>query len=119
MSSCVVVQILYGFEKLAKCPDIEYPYELLYLFKKIMNGHVKTLFPSDHTISSSSSLLAAYIVEGLKNMDNSQLAMPSPLEVYEKYAFPGSAQLSDIIMTSLSQLDEYLYTPTTSPSSLS
>ena len=84
-----------------------------------MNDHIKALFPPGHTISSSSSLLAAYIGEGLKNMNNSKLLTPSPLEVYEKYAFPGSAQLSDIIVTSLNQLDEYLYTPSTSPSSLS
>ncbi|KAI7853563.1 hypothetical protein BDC45DRAFT_510556 [Circinella umbellata] len=119
LSSCVIVLILYGLEKLANCPDIEYPYELLYLFKKIMNKQIKTLFPPDHTVSSSSSLLAAYIVEELKDTKNSKILTPSPLEVYEKYPFPGSAQLNDIIMTSLNQLDQYLYTPTTSPFSLS
>ncbi|KAI9260730.1 hypothetical protein BDA99DRAFT_560790 [Phascolomyces articulosus] len=103
LSFCMVAHILYIFDKLSNCPDVEFPIDLLNLFKKILHSNIKTLFPPDHQLPQSNSLLATYL-QDLKN--DSKL---SPLEVYEQYPFPGYAQLNDIIFSSLNQLDQYVY----------
>ncbi|KAI8144953.1 hypothetical protein BJV82DRAFT_667492 [Fennellomyces sp. T-0311] len=98
-SCCMITQILYCLDKISSAADVQFPRELLGLFKKSFDTKIKPLLPLDHAIPSSSSPLVSYITENSKD---------APLEMYDHYPFPGYALLSDMFSTSISLLEKRL-----------
>ncbi|KAI8145381.1 hypothetical protein BJV82DRAFT_666641 [Fennellomyces sp. T-0311] len=98
-SLSIMQYAVYCLERLSYCSDIRFPAELLNMLMKSLRARSKALFPSDHTVPLSSSLLTSYQEKSKKSL----------LEIYEDYTFPGIALLSDILFTSVNRLvDQHL-----------
>ncbi|KAI8140663.1 hypothetical protein BJV82DRAFT_671403 [Fennellomyces sp. T-0311] len=94
----VITVAHYCLEKVASCPDIPFPRELLDMLKESTEVKLRSQMPPGHEVPSSSSIIATYR-GGLKQ---------SQYDVYEQYPFPGDALMSDVIRSAVIQLDEQI-----------
>ncbi|KAI8144730.1 hypothetical protein BJV82DRAFT_606010 [Fennellomyces sp. T-0311] len=98
VSTGVMRYVIYCLERVSRCSDIPFPYDLLNLFKRVIDVKLSSSIPAGHEVPPSSSIVVTSL-EGSK---------VSPYDVYEQYPFAGQALMLDVIRTSVSQLDEYL-----------
>ncbi|KAI9498819.1 hypothetical protein BDB00DRAFT_799640 [Zychaea mexicana] len=101
-SFSIIATALYSLERLGHCTDIPFPLDLLLMMKGDFNNKRILLLP-DQEVPSSSSVVASF----LQNPD------PSLVDLYEQYPLPGLAMLSDILMTSFTQLEQQHLNATT------